>query len=353
MSVLPESAPLSPPSEPPEAPPPVAVLDPAEREYLAARTAFLMPERSQQSGMLLLVTMVLFALAAKQGEQGWKDVVMLVGVLLFHEMGHWLGMRLFGFQDVQMFFIPFLGAAVSGRNVGAVAWKEALVLLLGPMPGLVLGTALLVWSIFEPSPVLASAGQLLLIINAFNLLPISPLDGGKLFQLVLFSRHRYLEIAFTAFAGLAMLGLAFLLGAWVLGLMAGLTLLGLPRQAKLLRIAGELRASAPGVEREPAALDEPEMRSLYAASAALVPEGTAAERRLTPLVRAMRDVHQRARMHPPSVLGSLGLGFVWFMGVGITFVGLLLLASGTTPRTSEREPRTYSNEAHSSSKTRQ
>ncbi|MBN1208356.1 MAG: hypothetical protein JXB05_26080 [Myxococcaceae bacterium] len=332
MSATPESAPLPSPSEPLEDAPPVTALDPAEREYLAARTAFLAPERSEQSGWLLLGTMVLFALAARQGEQTWKDVVMLVGVLLFHELGHWLGMRLFGFQDVKMFFIPFFGAAVSGRNVGAQAWKEALVLLLGPLPGIVLGAFLIFWGAVVKSPPVVGAGQLFLFINAFNLLPIAPLDGGRLFQLLLFSRHRYLELGFSVFAALAMLGLSLLLETWVLGILAVFMLIGLPRQAKILSIAGGLRASTRGVEREPAELDEPAMRSLYSVSAPLIPEGTAAEVRLTPHVRAMREVHQRARMRPPSALASLGLGTLWGFGVVLTLVGLVLwAASGSAP----------------------
>jgi Zn-dependent protease len=332
MSATPETAPLPSPSEPPEAAPPVAVLDPAERDYLAARTAFLAPERSASGGLLLLGTMALFVLVARQGDRTWMDVVLLVGVLLFHELGHWLGMRLFGFQDVKMFFIPFFGAAVSGRNVGAQAWKEALVLLMGPLPGLVLGTALLVGNAVVPSPLVASAAQILLFINAFNLLPIAPLDGGRLFQLLLFSRNRHLETGFTVFAGLVMLGLGLGLGEWALGILAGLMLLGVPRQAKVLGIADTLRASTPGVEREPAALEEPAMRSLYSASAPLIPEGTAAEVRLTPHVRAMREVHLRARMRAPSALVSLGFLVLWGVGWVIALVGLVLWGfSGAVP----------------------
>lgn len=332
MSATPEVSPLAPAAEAPGAPTPLVALDPREREFQAARAAFLSPERSESSGALLLVTMALFALSMMQGENTWRDIALLVGVVLFHELGHWLGMRLFGFQDVKMFFIPFLGAAVSGRNTGAVAWKEALVLLMGPMPGLVLGFVLLMKTAFAPSQLLSSVGLLLVSLNAFNLLPLTPLDGGKLFQLLIFSRNRYLEILFTAFAGLALLGMGLMAGTWVLGIVAGLVLLSIPRQRKVLNAAYSLRASDPEAVQEPAALGEPSLRSLYAAASELVPPQTKEDVALSHRVRAMRDVHHRVRLRPPSVLASLGLFALWGVGVVFTVAALFLITLEVAPR---------------------
>ncbi len=332
MSSMPEAPQHPPPPEALEPPLSVAALDPAEREYVTARAAFLTPERSQASAVFLLVTMALFALSMRQGTQAWTDIALLVAVLLFHELGHWVGMRLFGFRDVQMFFIPFLGAAVSGRNAGAVAWKEALVLLMGPLPGLLLGTALVIWTAFEPSHLAASVGVLLVAINAFNLLPLAPLDGGKLFQLLLFSRHRVLEVAFTAFAGLALGGLALVLGIWALGVVAGLVILSIPRLRKVLYAAALLRATHPGALRDPAELDEPSLRGVYAAAGRVVPAELTGDSALTQRVRAMRDVHHHARMRPPSVLASLGLFLAWGLGAVLTLAGFVTIGGGYTPR---------------------
>src|SRR5262249_26862794 len=80
------------------------------------------------------------------------EAFILIGVLLFHEAGHFLGMRTFGYRDVRMFFIPGFGAAVAGKKEGVPAWQEAIVLLLGPLPGLVLGSALYLWDRVTPTP---------------------------------------------------------------------------------------------------------------------------------------------------------------------------------------------------------
>src|SRR5262249_49106418 len=60
-------------------------------------------------------------------EFGW----LLLPVLLFHECGHYVAMRAFGYRNLRMFFIPFLGAAVAGKNFNVAGWKKAVVALAG------------------------------------------------------------------------------------------------------------------------------------------------------------------------------------------------------------------------------
>jgi hypothetical protein len=45
-------------------------------------------------------------------------------------------MRIFHYRDVRMFFIPFFGAAVSGRHYNIAGWKKAVVSMMGPVPAL-------------------------------------------------------------------------------------------------------------------------------------------------------------------------------------------------------------------------
>lgn len=314
-------------------PPAVAVTEPSpeERDYQRARVAFLLPERASGGGFLLLGTLALFALSMWR-DHDWRGLVLLVSVLFFHELGHWAGMRLFGFQDVRMFFIPFFGAAVSGRNQGAESWKEALVLLLGPVPGILVGCVLVVGAIALKSPGLSQAALLLLALNGFNLLPLVPLDGGRLFQLLLFSRHRYLELAFTVLTSLALMGVSLAFESWVLTVVGLFNLLGVFRQSRLLRQVHPLRATEPGLSRPQDQLDDASMRALYTASLEVV--GTSGEHEPNAYqgrARAMKELHQRVRQHPPSVLASLALSGAWFGGLVALFVGLALWAGSTRP----------------------
>lgn len=67
-----------------------------------------------QNAILLLVSLGLFA-ATGLLHASWMSVTVLVVVLLIHELGHWLGMKYYGYRNLQMFFIPFFGAAVTGK----------------------------------------------------------------------------------------------------------------------------------------------------------------------------------------------------------------------------------------------
>lgn len=129
------------------------------------------------------------------------DLPILMGVLLLHELGHYLAMRAFGYRNLQIMFIPFFGAAASGKRTGKAPWQEAIVLLAGPVPGIVLGLALLPVVHLTGLPLVRTVALQLVVVNLLNLLPIMPLDGGRLFHLALFSRHAALEVAFTVVTG--------------------------------------------------------------------------------------------------------------------------------------------------------
>ena len=157
--------------------------------------------------LILAVSLAVFvALGLHENPAAFTAI--LVGVLLFHEMGHYTGMRFFGYRNVRMFFIPFFGAAVSGQKAAAKSYQEAIVTLLGPLPGLCL-SAVLFGVMFIPGinpevrRQLLWASLLLWLINGFNLLPVYPLDGGRLLNQILFSRNRYLEGVFQFLAALA------------------------------------------------------------------------------------------------------------------------------------------------------
>ena len=66
------------------------------------------------------------------------DLIILIGVLLLHELGHFVAMTIFGYGDVRMFFIPLFGGAVSGKADNVSSPQKAAVYLAGPVPGILL-----------------------------------------------------------------------------------------------------------------------------------------------------------------------------------------------------------------------
>ena len=148
------------------------------------------------------------------------NIVVILFVLFVHEMGHFIGMKIFGYKDVKMFFIPMLGAAVSGVEKNPNSVKKAVISLLGPVPGILLGIILAVVYFKTGNELVAVLSSSFLFINGFNLLPFHPLDGGRFFDYLLFSRNPKIEIIFKVITTLALVGFAFLFEMPLLGIFA-------------------------------------------------------------------------------------------------------------------------------------
>lgn len=194
-------------------------------------------------GKALLVVASLGAAALLWGEEFTPAfAAAFVAVLFVHEMGHALMMRLVGYRDVNIFFIPFFGAMATGKP-GKVLhpWQEALILLAGPLPGLVGGAWLFNSSLAEAYPIARQAGLLALTINGLNLLPISPLDGGRILDLVLFRRTPRLGIAFLVLSASALIAGAIAAADAILGLVGASILLGAVRAYRQARILADVR----------------------------------------------------------------------------------------------------------------
>lgn len=154
----------------------------------------------------------------------WEILPVLLGVLLFHEFGHALAMLATGHRNVQVLVIPLLGAVAAGRKDDAGPWTRLLVLLAGPLPGLVVAVICLHAATGDAAsnPLLLQVGMVALVLNLFNLLPITPLDGGQIVETFLFARWPRLRFVFFL-ASLVALGA---LGLWLHSeVMLGLSLL--------------------------------------------------------------------------------------------------------------------------------
>ncbi len=200
---------------------------------------------------VLIVSAVLFMLSFgfRMDIQG---LIILVAVLFFHEMGHVVAMRMFAYKDLKILFIPFLGAVATGKKTSCPAWQSAVIYLAGPVPGIILAMALLlighefigIWAGLTWMPTLVA---MLLFINFFNLLPIQPLDGGQLANVLIFQRWPKLQIVFFGVSVAAFMAMAWWLEEPLLagvGFLIGFTMLYQYREASLLN---HIRKHYPGL----------------------------------------------------------------------------------------------------------
>jgi Zn-dependent protease len=111
---------------------------------------------------------------------GWKFALGFVLLMLVHELGHVLEAKRQGIPVSAPIFIPFLGAAIIPKEAFKNAWAEAKMAAGGPILGS-LGAAA-VWAAGEiwDSELLIALAFTGFLLNIFNLLPVSPLDGGRM-----------------------------------------------------------------------------------------------------------------------------------------------------------------------------
>jgi Zn-dependent protease len=126
----------------------------------------------------------------------FSAALFIVAALVVHELGHYIAMVLFGYSDRQILILPF-GAVTMGEKTDAKAMQKTVVFLSGPALGLIVGTGCLIAGFETKIKTLELCGAFFLILNYINLLPIVPLDGGRLFELALFSRVPVLKSIFT------------------------------------------------------------------------------------------------------------------------------------------------------------
>ncbi len=200
--------------------------------------------------LVFVLSLALFVLSIA----GRVDALVLpivVGVLLLHELGHFAAMRAFGYRDTSVFFLPFLGAAAAGTKPEASVSERAVVFLAGPVPGLALG----LWWFHAPPEAAGAAGLIqtaaliLVVVNLSNLLPVSPLDGGRLVERVFFAAAPGGAVLFQAASGLVFVvtGLGFDVGLLTaIGLVVAA---GLPGSVRVARVAAQWTRATPPADR--------------------------------------------------------------------------------------------------------
>ncbi len=133
----------------------------------------------------------------------FESLVILIAVVMLHELGHLLGMMLFGYKDLKILFLPFLGAATIGSRRETKPYQRIIVSFLGPVPGIVAG--LLILFIFPGgNGIIRETALMLLILNYINLLPIMPLDGGQIFNQFI-AKFPYFQLVFQIISALLFL----------------------------------------------------------------------------------------------------------------------------------------------------
>ena len=241
---------------------------------------------------------------------GWESAAALLAVVAFHELGHFVAMRRFGYRHVRMVLIPLLGGVATGVESDPSGTRRAVVSLAGPLPGIVLGWIVLAYyvrplfegSISPGNRALLTAALALLGLNYLNLLPIPPLDGGRVLEAMIPRNWLAVEMIVTALAALSGLVLAWVLEFPLLALLVVWQLIGQRRRWADRRVADRLSAE---LGEEGLRCPKLDLHLLKALAAEGVREGVGSR------VERARSIRNLLRVRPPARRARLAIGSVY------------------------------------------
>ena len=107
---------------------------------------------------------------------GWNFAIGFVVLIFVHEMGHVIAAKWLGMPITAPIFIPFVGAYITMKENPRDAWTEALMAYGGPLAGCICFFAALDLHISW----LIAVASATFVINLFNMIPLPPLDGGRI-----------------------------------------------------------------------------------------------------------------------------------------------------------------------------
>ena len=122
---------------------------------------------------------MLLTIAVYATQWGWGFATGFVLLILIHEAGHAVAMQREGIPATAPVFIPFVGAFIAMRGRPRNAYVEAKVAIAGPLAGSLAAWATLAAGLAFGRPLLVGLGHAAVLLNLFNLIPVSPLDGGR------------------------------------------------------------------------------------------------------------------------------------------------------------------------------
>jgi Zn-dependent protease len=111
---------------------------------------------------------------------GWRYAVGFVLLIFVHEMGHFIAARQRGLAVGLPTFIPFVGAWIVMKDMPHNAETEAYVGLGGPLLGTLGALACYFLARDQHSDLLLALSYAGFFLNLFNLIPLSPFDGGRI-----------------------------------------------------------------------------------------------------------------------------------------------------------------------------
>jgi membrane-associated protease RseP (regulator of RpoE activity) len=196
-------------------------------------------------------SLALYLLAGYFFFPDWIILLIITGIIVIHELGHFLAMKFFNYKDLGIFFIPLLGAYASGSKQEVSQKQSAIILLAGPMPGIIAGTVIFILNDYRPDTVeqiyTEIAASLMVYLNMLNLIPVYPLDGGQLLNRLILDENKILSRIFLLLSVAVLLYLAWKIN-WILALFPVMLLFRLKGDIEMDRVVKKIEDEGVNLE---------------------------------------------------------------------------------------------------------
>jgi Zn-dependent protease len=127
-----------------------------------------------KTGLSMLLSIFVY-----QYSFGLQGAVGFVFLILIHELGHVVANIYYGIRASPPIFIPYVGAVINLRQSPPNARVEAIIGIAGPVAGTIASLARFVFYLATGSELFLELAWFGFTMNLFNLLPVPPLDGGR------------------------------------------------------------------------------------------------------------------------------------------------------------------------------
>lgn len=129
---------------------------------------------------LVKIGLAVAAFAWTAFASSWQFALLLLATIGFHEQGHVWAMRSCGVKTPGFFFLPSLGGVAVSADQVKMQREQVWIVLMGPVWGFSLAFGIFCGYLVTGAPALAASAGFMAFVNLFNLLPVNPLDGGRL-----------------------------------------------------------------------------------------------------------------------------------------------------------------------------